>query len=167
MSEDDGVYRVEGRPEPRRETRLPFRSERYRAPTKEEFRSVTQTLGLTGSMVGQLLGVTSRAVRKWIGGESEIPYSAWRVLLIHAGLAVDDPDEPDIDELRRQARADLYADDRQLTWGKFKTAVAEKGVRDNDVVERMNFVSTDFEVNTVEQNPGEPRYVQVVTPKPR
>ena len=96
--------KVEGRIEPGRETRLPFASQRYRAPTKDEFRSVTQTLGLTGSMVGALLGVTSRAVRKWIGGESEVPYSAWRLLLIHAGLAIEDPDQlvDGNEEYRRQ-----------------------------------------------------------------
>lgn len=156
MSEEHGVYKVEGRTEVRKEARLPCASSRYRSPTKDEFRTVTQTLGLTGSMVGSLLGVTSRAVRKWIGGESEIPYSAWRLLLIHAGLALEDPD----------ADQNPYADDRQLTWGKFKAAVAANGVRDNDVVEAMNFVSTEFEVRTVEQNRGEPRYVQVVAPKP-
>jgi len=91
MSDERGSYRAEGRSEPRRETRLPFASAEYRAPTKDEFRSLTQTLGLTGSMVGALLGVTSRAVRKWIGGENEVRYSAWRLLLIHAGLALEDP----------------------------------------------------------------------------
>lgn len=105
MSEEPGIYRVEGRVEVRRETRLPFASQGYRAPTKDEFRSVTQTLGLTGSMVGQLLGVTSRAVRKWIGGESEVPYSAWRLLLIHAGLALEDPDEL-VDDARARRAAD-------------------------------------------------------------
>lgn len=170
MTEERGVYKVEGRTEPRRETLLPFKSQLYRAPTKDEFRSVTQTLGLTGSMVGALLGVTSRAVRKWIGGESEVPYSAWRLLLTHAGIAEKDPDDPQLDDLRAMAHADLsaqdaYADDRQLTWGEFKDAVEAKGVRDRDVIERMQFVSKKFEVCTVNQNPGEPLYVQVVTPK--
>src|SRR5690349_3926676 len=109
MTEERATYRVEGRTEVRKEARLPFASSRYRAPTKDEFRTVTQTLGLTGSMVGSLLGVTSRAVRKWIGGESEVPYSAWRLLLIHAGLALEDPGEPDVDELRARAREDLEA----------------------------------------------------------
>ena len=100
MTEERGVYKVEGRLEPRRETRLPFASSRYRAPSKDEFRSVTQTLGLTGSVVGQLLGVDPRTVRKWIGGEREIPYSAWRLLLIHAELTLEDPSE---DEVRKVA----------------------------------------------------------------
>lgn len=106
MSEERFVYKVEGRTEPRRETRLPFASPRYRAPTKDEFRSVTQTLGLTGSMVGQLLGVTSRAVRKWIGGESEVPYTAWRLLLIHAGLALEDPEATELELISPASRGE-------------------------------------------------------------
>jgi hypothetical protein len=110
VSEERAVYKVEGRAEVRREARLPFVSARYGAPTKDEFRTVTQTLGLTGAMVGKLLGVTSRTVRKWIGGESEIPYSAWRLLLIHAGLALEDPNESELEEIRGGAREDLVAD---------------------------------------------------------
>jgi DNA-binding transcriptional regulator YiaG len=80
--------RDEGRTEPRRETRLPFGDPNYMPPTPAEFRAVNQLLGLTGSQAGTLLGVTSRAIRKWIGGESDVPYSAWRLLLIEAGLAL-------------------------------------------------------------------------------
>lgn len=72
----------------RTEARLPFASERYMPPTKDEFRTVTQVLGLTGSAVGKLLGVEDRTVRRWIGGDREIPYAAWRLLLIEAGLAL-------------------------------------------------------------------------------
>src|SRR5687767_7938778 len=111
MTEERGVYKVEGRTEVRRETRLPFASSRYRAPTKDEFRTVTQTLGLTGSETARLLGLEhARTVRKWIGGETAIPYSAWRLLLIHAGLALEDPDELDVDvnggDARRVADSD-------------------------------------------------------------
>jgi hypothetical protein len=98
MSEEMPTYRVAGRTEPRGETRLPFASQRYRAPTKDELRSVLQTLGLTGSIAGSLLGVDGRTIRKWIGGEREVPYSAWRLLLIHAGLALED--DPDVDARR-------------------------------------------------------------------
>ena len=96
--------------EPGEDTRLPFASSRYRAPTKDEFTSVTRTLGLTGSMVGQLVGVTSLAVREWIGGKSDIPYSAWRLLLIHAGLALDDPERDRVNDDARNARARLRRD---------------------------------------------------------
>ncbi len=105
MSEERQGY---GRAEPRRETRLPFSSELYRAPTKDEFRTVTQLLGLTGKQVADLVGAEdARTVRRWIGGERDIPYSVWRVLLIDAGLALPDPGEPAHRELREQARAEL------------------------------------------------------------
>ena len=106
MSEDQEPYRVGRRSEPRRETRLPFASSRYVAPSKDEFRTVTQTLGLTGPAVGSLLGVSSQTVRKWIGGESEVPYSAWRLLLLHAGLALQDPDQPAGDPSRPEVATD-------------------------------------------------------------
>lgn len=90
MTEEHGEYRVAGRTEVRREALLPFADPRYRPPTADELREVTRMLALTGSQAGLLLGVTSRAIRKWIGGESDVPYSAWRLLLIHAGLALGD-----------------------------------------------------------------------------
>lgn len=107
MSEERSSYKVEGQTEVRKEARLPFVSSRYRAPTKDEFRSVTQQLRLSGAEVGRLLGVHGRTVRKWIGGETEIPYSAWRLLLIRAGLATEDPGEPELEQIRTHARDDL------------------------------------------------------------
>ena len=78
---------------PRHETRLPFASPKHKAPTGDEFRALTQRLELSGSQVAGLVGETdARTVRKWIGGEREIPYSVWRLLQIEAGLALPDPD---------------------------------------------------------------------------
>lgn len=170
MPEEREAYKVEGQAEVRKEACLPFSSELFRAPTKDEFRSVTQQLRLSGAEVGRLLGVHGRTVRKWIGGETEIPYSAWRLLLIRAGLATEDPGEPELEQIRTYAREDVAAqnahdDGKQLTWGDFKEAVTASGVQDRDVIEFMQFVSKAFEVRTVEQNPGEPRYVQVIAPK--
>lgn len=110
MTEERATYKIDGRAEVRKEARLPYVSARFRAPTKDEFRSVTQTLRLSGAEVGRLLGVHGRTVRKWIGGETEIPYSAWRLLLIHARLAAEDPEEPELEQIRTAARADLVAD---------------------------------------------------------
>lgn len=91
MSEERGSYQVEGRAEPRRETRLPFASPQYRAPTPDEFRTVTQILGLTGAQVAQLVGAEDpRTVRRWIGGERAIPYAVWRLLLIDADLELEE-----------------------------------------------------------------------------
>jgi hypothetical protein len=89
MSEETPIYRVEGRTEVRRETLLPFYDERYRPPTPEEIREVLRLLAWTGSFAGSQLGVTGRTVRKWTGGEAPMPYSAWRLMLIYAGMAID------------------------------------------------------------------------------
>ena len=101
MSEEHGTYKVEGRTEVRREARLPFGDPRYAAPTSAEFREVTRLLGLTGSEAGRLLGVDGRTIRKWIGGERDVPYSAWRLLLLEAGLAL--PMGPAGEEVRMVA----------------------------------------------------------------
>ncbi len=85
MSEDKFEYSVEGR-EVRRETRLPFADQRYTAPTPKEIAEVIRRLELTGSKAGRLIGVDGRTIRRWIGNERDIPYSAWRLLLIEAGL---------------------------------------------------------------------------------
>lgn len=105
MTEEHGEYRVAGRTEVRHEARLPFADPRYRPPTAAEVREVIRVLGLTGSQAGVLLGVTSRAIRKWIGDESDVPYSAWRLLLVEAGLALEGSLE-DLQADRRVADSD-------------------------------------------------------------
>jgi DNA-binding transcriptional regulator YiaG len=111
VTEERGVYKVEGRKEVGKEARLPAASARYRATTKDEIRTVTQVLGLSGSEISRLLGVHGgRTVRKWIGGEAEIPYSAWRLLLIHAGLALEDPEGSELELVRTPSRAERVAD---------------------------------------------------------
>lgn len=67
----------------RPETMLPRRDHQFVSPTAEEVRSALKLANLTGSQAGTLLGVDGRTVRKWTGGEREIPYSAWRLLLIY------------------------------------------------------------------------------------
>ena len=89
MSEDRATYEVPGRTEIRHGCRLPFANPGYLKPTTDEIRAVLRMGNLTGSAAGRLLGVNGRTVRKWTGGESDMPYSAWRLLLIHNGLALD------------------------------------------------------------------------------
>ena len=89
MSEEHGEYKVIGQTEIRQGCRLQFADPGYLAPTPEEIRAALRAGGLTGARAGELVGVTGRTVRKWTGGEREIPYSAWRLLLIEIGLAVD------------------------------------------------------------------------------
>ncbi|MGH8194594.1 MAG: helix-turn-helix domain-containing protein [Woeseiaceae bacterium] len=69
--------------------RVPFTDPGYTAPSPEEIREALRLGSLTGSAAGDLVGVTGRTVRKWTGGEREVPYSAWRFLLIEIGLALE------------------------------------------------------------------------------
>jgi hypothetical protein len=87
MSEERGDYNVAGRTEVRRESRLPFADPQYAAPTQDEFREVARMVG-SGSEVAAVVGVDKRRVREYIGGQKDIPYALWRLLLLEAGLAL-------------------------------------------------------------------------------
>ena len=56
-------------------------------PTADEVRAVAQVAELTGSAVALLVGSTPRKFRAWVGGEDNMPWAAWHVLAIYAGLA--------------------------------------------------------------------------------
>jgi len=56
-------------------------------PTVEEFRELLRVTGLPASAAGLLVGVSQKKIRKWAGGEGEVPYAVWRLLSIYAGLA--------------------------------------------------------------------------------
>ncbi len=88
MTERRAEYRVPGRAEIRQACLVPFEDPTYEPPTPEEVREAIRRAGYTGAQVGALLGVTGRTVRKWVGGERAIPYSAWRLLLVETGQAV-------------------------------------------------------------------------------
>ncbi|WP_106805743.1 hypothetical protein [Pseudomonas sp. S5D5] len=60
---------------------------RLAATTAAEFRELLRVADLSGSEAGMLVGVESRKIRKWAGGEGEPPYAVWRLLSIYAGLA--------------------------------------------------------------------------------
>jgi hypothetical protein len=47
--------------------------ELYTQPSPEEIRTLLKKYELTGSRAGQLVGVGSRAVRRWTGGERPMP----------------------------------------------------------------------------------------------
>jgi hypothetical protein len=58
----------------------------YVQATPNQVREVLRLSGLTGSAAGVLVGVNSRTVRKWSGGETAIPYAAWRLLCQYVGI---------------------------------------------------------------------------------
>jgi DNA-binding transcriptional regulator YiaG len=71
-------------------------------PTSDEVRALIRKLGMTGSQVAAFVGVTnSRTVRKWQEAKvsdpagqlnrnkNDIPYAAWRLLLLRAGYVTE------------------------------------------------------------------------------
>lgn len=68
---------------------------KYRQPTGNEIKEVFEHLASLHSkrVVCKMLGIKSKTnptqtINRWINGESEIPYSAWRMLLILDGQVV-------------------------------------------------------------------------------
>jgi len=59
----------------------------WQQPTPDEIREVLKLAGLTGGQAAKLLGISDgRTIRRWTGGDSDIPYSAWAILCDVAGL---------------------------------------------------------------------------------
>ncbi len=52
-------------------------------PTGSDLRALLQRGKLTGSASARIAGVNARTLRRWIGGESAVPYSAYRVIEAH------------------------------------------------------------------------------------
>ncbi len=48
--------------------------------TADEFRSLLRRGKLTGAAAAEIAGVNPRTIRRWIGGNSKIPYSAWTLI---------------------------------------------------------------------------------------
>lgn len=69
-------------------TLYPYGDPQYQAPTAKDVRMVLKYGELTQSTAAKVVGVRSdRTIRKWVNGDREIPYAAWRLLLIRVGLA--------------------------------------------------------------------------------
>ena len=51
--------------------------------TLTEFRALLRRGNLTGSAAATIAGVNPRTIRRWLGGDSEIPYSAWLLISAH------------------------------------------------------------------------------------
>ena len=59
----------------------------WQQPSPEEIREVLRRARLTGAKAAELLGIADgRTIRRWTGGNSVIPYSAWAILCEVAGL---------------------------------------------------------------------------------
>ena len=67
---------------------LRFTDPRYVPPTSEQIRDALKYgKHWTGAQTAKALGIqSSRTIRKWTGGENEIPYAAWRLLLLMKGI---------------------------------------------------------------------------------
>ena len=51
-------------------------------PSAERLRELLKKHGLTGGDAAKIVGVNSRTIRKWTGGERGIPSAAWKLLLL-------------------------------------------------------------------------------------
>lgn len=60
----------------------------WQSPSVPEFRELLRVADLSASQAGMLVGVEGRKIRKWAGGEGDVPYAVWRLLSIYAGLAI-------------------------------------------------------------------------------
>lgn len=64
----------------------------WASPTGAEIQEVLRRAALTGRGASEFLGLSTKSdgrhVRKWISGESAIPYSAWALLCHAAGLGI-------------------------------------------------------------------------------
>lgn len=49
----------------------------------DELRALLRRGNLTGSAAAKIAGVHPRTIRRWIGGDSEIPFSAWSLIQTH------------------------------------------------------------------------------------
>jgi hypothetical protein len=76
---------------PHPDTLRPFGDKQYRQPDEQDTRAVIQMLG-TADQIAVLVGVKdARAVRRWVASpgartRAPIPYAAWRLMLLEAGL---------------------------------------------------------------------------------
>lgn len=74
----------------------------WKKPTGAEIQEIVRQAGFTGRLAADYLDLadkSGRQIRRWISGETEIPYSAWALLCYAAGLGTIW--DIDIDEMRR------------------------------------------------------------------
>lgn len=93
MTEEPAGYKVDVEEGVIRQSCLrSFDDPQYTQPLPSEVRTLIQKLDMSGNQVALYLGVVSgRTIRKWqtnadTQNNNHIPYAAWRLLLIRAGL---------------------------------------------------------------------------------
>ena len=95
MSEEHAVYKVGGAQTLPPGTLLRFSDPGYTQPAAADVRALKEISGLTGRELCALAGVEDhRTWRRWSqepgqAGARQIPYSAWRLLLLELGLCSD------------------------------------------------------------------------------
>ncbi len=65
-------------------------SDDWQSPSQAEFRELLRLSGLGRSGAGRLVGVSPGKIGKWAGGQGDVPYAVWRLLVVYAGLAPAD-----------------------------------------------------------------------------
>ena len=91
MSEEHAKYDAGGGSLPPG-TLLKFTDDNYQEPTAEDVRTLRALSGLTGRELAELAGIADqRTFRRWTtppgaSGARQIPYAAWRLLLIETGM---------------------------------------------------------------------------------
>ncbi|MEE8058586.1 MAG: hypothetical protein V3T17_12225 [Pseudomonadales bacterium] len=75
---------------------LPYSSDKYEPPTPDEIDALIKLAGWSQNDAAKIVGVTynpkkgSSTIRKWRAKNPkeyrEIPYAAWRLMLLHAGV---------------------------------------------------------------------------------
>ncbi len=66
-------------------------AEDWTQPTGEEVREVLRLAALTGGKAAKVLGLGpkgDRTIRRWVGEDTPIPYTAWALLCDYAGLGL-------------------------------------------------------------------------------
>jgi len=92
---------------------LPFNHPDYQKPSPEEVDALIKIMGWSQRQVANLVGIAcndrgSSTVRKWktkadLDDYRPIPYSAWRLLLIYAGVVTADSGLDAIDKSRLES----------------------------------------------------------------
>ena len=90
MTETRNTYGADtGTPNPR--SLLPYTDPNYQPPNNNDVRMVIKGSPYNGTQIADLLGVSSRHVRRWQSDPStsnfvQIPYRCWRLLLLETGI---------------------------------------------------------------------------------